>query len=170
MRYPSCFMLASSACVLIAGCGDRITIPSESSQSPAVASDAGLSPNRNLEVILRGDGFGHVTFRQPKDEELTITLDTWVRDLEPNTTYVLQRATDQVIDDECTGINWLTLGHGIVPQPITTDANGTGREALFRTLPLSVLGSSFDIHFRVLNTATNAVVLQSSCYQFEADL
>jgi hypothetical protein len=39
------------------------------------------TPNFNLEVILRGQGFGHVKFRQPNDDEKIVYLDTWVRDL-----------------------------------------------------------------------------------------
>lgn len=51
------------------------------------------TPNFNLQVILRGEGFGLVTFRQPNDDALIIHLDTWVRDLAPNTSYLLQRAS-----------------------------------------------------------------------------
>ena len=52
-------------------------------------------------------------------------LDVWVRDLAPNASYLLQRATDAVVDDNCTGTNWLTLGQGTTPLAITTDARGT---------------------------------------------
>src|SRR4029079_12166283 len=93
------------------------------------------SPNFNLEVILRGGadgGFGHVTFRQPNDDVLIIQLETWVRDLKPLTSYLLQRATDVTLDGVCTGTNWLTLGKGSVPQALTTEVQGTGREDRFR--------------------------------------
>jgi len=126
------------------------------------------TPNFNLEVILRGDegGFGHVKFRQPNDDRLIIHLDTWVRDLKPLTSYVLQRAVDTTLDGVCAGTNWLTLGKGLTPQAITTDDNGTGSEELFRDLSAFPVGSTFDIHFRVLEQATSAVVLTSGCYQF----
>src|SRR5947208_2376203 len=57
------------------------------------------APNFNLEVILRppsegGNGFGHVKFRQPNDGDKIVYLDTWVRDLAPQHSYVLQRAVD----------------------------------------------------------------------------
>jgi hypothetical protein len=139
----------------------------------SVRADAGPpwgpeTPNFNLEVILRasdgGDGFGHVKFRQPNDADLTINLDVWVRDLAPNTSYRLQRAVDTVLDGSCTSASWLTLGRGLVPQAITTDDRGTGREHLFRTV--SAPGSRFDIHFRVIDDATSAVVLESGCYQY----
>ncbi|MGI8917243.1 MAG: hypothetical protein ACR2H6_01485, partial [Pyrinomonadaceae bacterium] len=43
------------------------------------------TPSFNLEVILRGEGFGHVKFRQPNDDARIIYLDVWLRDLAPNT-------------------------------------------------------------------------------------
>jgi len=127
------------------------------------------TPPFNNEIILRdvtgNGGFGHVTFRQPNDADRIVYLDTWVRDLKPNTEYRLQRATDVNVNDDCTGTNWLTLGMGTVPQSITTDSRGTGRAALFRNLAAFPVGSTFDIHFRVID-AGGAVVLESSCYQF----
>ncbi|HYY54327.1 MAG TPA: hypothetical protein VFA01_03010 [Candidatus Dormibacteraeota bacterium] len=138
------------------------------------------SPPFNLEVILRdvtgGAGFGHVKFRQPNDDARIIFLDTWVRDLEPNHNYLLQRAVDTVLDGNCTATAWLTLGQGSAVMPIRTDARGTGRAALFRDLdppgpatgPLP--GTKFDIHFRVVDAVTLAPVLQSSCYRFTVSL
>jgi hypothetical protein len=130
------------------------------------------TPNFNLEVILRpvaggpDSGFGLVKFRQPKDAERIVYLDVWVRDLAANRSYNLQRATDSNVNDDCTGTNWLTLGQGTVPQAITTDGMGTGRADLFRNLLTIPLGTEFDIHFRVIDTATSAVVLESACYQY----
>jgi len=109
--------------------------------------------------------FGLVKFRQPNDAATIVYLDTWVRDLAPNTAYVLQRAVDTTIDGVCVSTSWLTLGKGSVPQSITTDENGVGRESLFRLLP-NTPGATFDIHFRVINESTGAVALQSECYQF----
>lgn len=123
------------------------------------------TPNFNLEVILRGEGFGHVKFRQPNDEDFIIYLDVWVRDLEPNTSYLLQRAVDTNVDDNCTSTGWLTLGRGLQSQSIMTDATGRGREELFRTVA-ALPGTEFDIHFRVIEEGTLAVVLTSKCYQF----
>ena len=125
--------------------------------------------NANLEVILRGEGFGLVKFRQPKDEETVVLLDIWVRDLAPGTTYLLQRAVDTQVDDDCTSMTWLTLGRGLDPQAITTDDGGTGRASLFRVLPPTP-GAQFDIHFQVIDAVTGAVVLQSDCYQFRISL
>lgn len=125
-------------------------------------------PNFNLQVVLRGEtsGFGLVKFRQPNDDALIVHLDTWVRDLVPNTSYLLQRAVDTNVDDNCTSTAWLTLGKGLQPQSITTDENGSGREELFRSVAAFPVGSEFDIHFRVIEQATSAVVLTSMCYQF----
>lgn len=129
------------------------------------------TPPFNLEVILRSDGpgFGHVKFRQPNDADKIVYLDTWVRGLAPNTSYRLQRAVDTNVDDDCTSGDWLTLGRGSEPQAIVTDDQGTGRAQLFRNLAAAPTGARFDIHFRVINDVTHAVVLQSDCYQFVVD-
>jgi hypothetical protein len=126
-------------------------------------------PHRNLQAVLRptaigsDKGFGLIKFRQPKDSDTVVYLDVWVRDLQPNHTYYVQRAVDTSVDDDCTGSNWMmpTLG------TITTDDGGTGRAALSRPLPASLLGMEFDIHFRIAETeAATAGVLESGCYHF----
>jgi hypothetical protein len=130
------------------------------------------TPNFNLEAILRpvaggsDNGFGVVKFRQPKDADVIVHLDVWVRDLAPNTNYQLQRAVDTTVDDNCASSSWLTLGRGLVPQAITTDETGSGRADLFRNLAAAGVGAQFDIHFRVIDAETLAVVLESACYQF----
>jgi hypothetical protein len=125
-------------------------------------------PNFNLEVILRGEdkSFGHVKFRQDNDDAKIITLDVWVRDLEPNHNYLLQRAVDTKIDGDCAGTTWLTLGKGLTPQSILTDDNGTGREDLWRDVSAIATGAMFDIHFQIIDAVTSAVVLTSDCYQY----
>jgi len=134
-----------------------------SSQSPAAAEQ----PPFNLEAILRGDGFGLVKFRQEQDSTHNIvTLDVWVRDLLANTSYSLQRATDATLDGVCTGTNWLTLGEGSTPHPIVTDDTGTARAALWRDLSAVAPGTTFDIHFRLIDNGTSHVALQSDCYRF----
>jgi hypothetical protein len=135
-----------------------------SSQSPAAEQ-----PPFNLEAILRGDGFGLVKFRQQRDSTQNIvTLDVSVRDLLANTGYSLQRATDATLDGVCTGANWLTLGEGSTPHPIVTDDTGTARAALWRDLSAVAPGTTFDIHFRVIENGTSPVhvALQSECNRF----
>jgi hypothetical protein len=140
---------------------------SAAAQGPGTASPWGPeTPNFNLEVVLRGEGFGLVKFRQPNDGTFIVHLDVWVRDLQPNTSYLLQRAVDTNVDDNCTSTAWLTLGKGSLPQSITTDETGTGRAELFRNLAAFPPGSEFDIHFQVIEEDTLAVVLTSKCYQF----
>ena len=136
---------------------------------PAIGNSSNRTiPNFNLEVILRGEGkaFGHVKFRQDNDPAKIVTLDTWVRDLQPNHSYKLQRAVDKILDGNCTSTTWLTLGKGTTPQLITTDAKGTGREELWRDLSAVPSGTMFDIHFRVIDAVNSSVVLTSNCYQF----
>jgi hypothetical protein len=156
-------------------CGVLAVSCAADAPSPLSPADAGLeaawgpeSPHFNLEVILRGpsSGFGHVKFRQPNDGDRIVWLDTWVRDLVPNHDYRLQRAVDVVLDGDCTSQSWLTLGEGLTPKAITTNATGTGEAALWRDLSAFPAGSTFDIHFRVLDDADQSVVLESTCYQF----
>lgn len=135
----------------------------------AAAAGAQADPGRNIEAVLRPaaeapeGSFGLITFRQPKDESTIINLDVWVRDLLPNHTYTVQRATDTTVNDTCTGANWTmpTLGS------ITTDERGTGQVALTRPLPATLIGTELDIHFRLVDSAApDVAVLQSDCYQF----
>jgi hypothetical protein len=140
--------------------------------SVVAAGTAQADPERNLEAILRPvaggpeGAFGLVTFRQPKDGAKIVYLDTWIRDLAPSHSYYLQRAVDTNVNDDCAGTNWLTLGQGLVPAAIVTDDRGTGRASLFRDLSAVPLGTEFDIHFRIIDSVTSAVVLESGCYQF----
>jgi len=154
----------------ITACSTDVTSPAASPASQVSSLVAGPwgpeTPPFNNEIILRGDGFGHIKFRQPNDGNRIVYLDTWVRDLAPNTAYRLQRAVDANVDDDCTSTSWLTLGKGTVAQAIVTDENGTGREDLWRDLGAFAPGATFDIHFRLINATTSAVVLTSDCYQF----
>ena len=161
-------VLAATALPLIS-CSEQLTAPDQSGNR---SFDASVTPKRDLEVVLRpsGSGFGLVKFRQPKDGLAIVELGVWIRDLSPNTAYILQRANDINVDDDCTGTNWLTLGEGLVARSILTDERGTGRAELFRDLSAFPVGAAFDIHFRVLDQNTNAVVLQSDCYQFVISL
>lgn len=148
--------------------GAAPTMPSAAaSAAEGLVAGSAAQPPFNLQAILRGDGFGHVKFRQEKDPDANIiSLDVWVRDLVPNTSYSLERAVDTILDGSCTGTNWLPLGQGPTPQPIVTDDGGTGRADLWRNLSAFAPGSAFDIHFRVIETGTPNVVLQSDCYRF----
>jgi len=177
LRLPAVFTLTAASVVLASCAPDRVTSTApDAATASAIAPTLSASnswgpetPPFNDEIILRdvsdGRAFGHVKFRQPNDGDRIVYLDTWVRDLKPNATYQLQRATDTAVNDDCLGTNWLTLGRGATPQAITTDDRGTGRESLFRNLTTAV-GSAFDIHFRVIEQGTGAIVLESACYQF----
>ena len=174
MRSTPAVALLSAMGLLLGACstdGSVLTSPASAPISALAGGPWGPeTPTFNLEVVLRGDGFGLVKFRQPNDDAAIIYLDTWVRDLVPNSEYLLQRAVDPIVDDDCTSTSWLTLGKGLEPQSIATDANGTGREELFRNLAAFPPGAEFDIHFQVVNAVTLAVVLQSECYQYRISL
>ena len=160
----------------IAACSTDVAthVPATSTLSSASAPNRSWGPETppfNLEVVLRGtEGFGLVKFRQPNDDASIIDLDTWVRGLAPNTSYVLQRAAETNLDGVCTSTAWLTLGKGLVPQALTTDATGSAREALWRSVASLPVGSSYDIQFRVVNVATSDVVLTSDCYRYTISL
>jgi hypothetical protein len=126
------------------------------------------NPDFNLEVILRGEGksFGLVKFRQDNDAAKIIDLGVWVRDLEPNHAYLLQRAVNTPATGNCSSTGWLTLGLGLTPQAIMTDDKGTGREDLWRDVSAVATGTTFDIHFQIIDANTSAVVLTSDCYQY----
>jgi hypothetical protein len=145
--------------------------------TPAAEAKASTpaQPHFNLEVILRsvqggngseGDSFGHVKFRQDEDPAKIISLEVWVRGLTPNHNYLLQRAVDTNLDGNCTSTSWLTLGKGLTPQSILTDDKGTGQEDLWRDVTAVPSGSTFDIHFQIVDAVSLAVVLTSDCYQY----
>ena len=173
-RTAACCGVAVVLGVLVGGCArENPAAPT----APAAATDAGVqaqgtpaTPPFNLEAVLRdandGPGFGLVKFRQPKDGELVIYLDVWVRDLRPGTEYLLQRAVDTDVDGNCPSTSWLTLGKGLTPEAIVTDDRGTGRADLFRALPDNLEGTRFDIAFRVIERATSVVALESGCYEY----
>lgn len=177
-RLLSASGIAISACIFAAACGtgagnpvaptSRVAAPNGLQNAEENHSWGPETPPFNIEAQLRGEGFGLVKFRQPNDQNQVVYLDVWVRDLRPNTSYSLQRATDLVPDDNCTGTNWLTLGKGPAPEPLLTEDQGTGRAELWRDLSAFAAGSAFDIHFRVIQNGTNPLVvpLQSDCYQF----
>jgi hypothetical protein len=127
-------------------------------------------PPFNLNVKLYGECNmqGHLKFRQDPDPAKIIDLDIKVHNLLPNHEYLLQRAVDaiNVVDGNCTSTSWLTLGKGLVAQSILTDNRGNGSEELWRDISAIPSGSTFDIHFRVVDAVTMASVLTSDCYQY----
>jgi hypothetical protein len=145
-------------------------LPATAARADTVAGHSGSG--RNFVAVLRpvsgvpAHPFGVVLFRQPHDAEKVAFLDVWTLGLAPNHNYSLQRATDPIVDDECQGTNWLTLGRGLEPRAIETNALGFGRAHLFRDLATVPDGTQFDIQFRVIDSVTQNVVLMSSCHQY----
>ena len=169
-KFFSTALLLASITLLILSCQKEASKTEQLQEEIATSVAAANNPTFNLEVILRGENgrFGHIKFRQDVDPSKIISLETWVRDLEPNHQYLLQRAVDaaNVVDGDCTSTSWLTLGKGLTPQSILTDDNGTGSEELWRDVSTAASGTAFDIHFRIVNATTMAVVLTSDCYQY----
>ncbi len=166
MKSPTtAFGFAFVTLTLVACAGSDAT-PTSPATPVSIAPPAVSDPAHfNLDVVLTGHGSGHVSFRQYHDGAQLVQLGVGVEHLAPNTSYVLQRAVDSV-DGVCTSTAWLTLGKGSTPATIDTDQSGGGRADLFRSLAAFPVGTGFDIRFRVLNAATQSVVLTSDCYQF----
>ena len=116
---------------------------------------------------LSNKGFGLLKFRQDPDTARIITLDTYIFNLLPNHSYLLQRAANPYSDTTtCTNASWLTLGKGLVAQDIETDSKGDGHETLFRDVTSVARGSAFHIDFQIIDAITLAPVLSSDCYEY----
>ncbi len=114
---------------------------------------------------LRTSGF--IRFRQDPDTARIIDLNTWVSGLAPNHAYQLQRAVNPITDSTgCSSTAWLTLGLGLTPQSIHTDASGSGNADLWRAVTAIARGTQFHIHFQVIDSLTKAPVLNSDCYNY----
>lgn len=141
-------------------------------EEPACSANNGknATPCFNLNVVLndKGKASGYIKFRQDPDTARIITLETRIEHLSPNHEYLLQRAVDaiNVVDGNCTSSTWLTLGYGLTAQSIVTDGKGSGAETLWRDITSAARGSTFDIHFQIVDKASMAVVLTSDCYQY----
>jgi hypothetical protein len=128
--------------------------------------DVKLNSSEIKKFDSKSSGFGFIKFRQDPNVPLTITLDTWVFNLTPNHDYLLQRAVNPITDNDCTSTAWLTLGKGLVSQPIHTDVLGNGMENLFRNVPASSEGTTFRIHFQIIDAVSQVTVLTSDCDQY----
>jgi len=166
-------LLAASASLFVLSCKKEHNPDNAQAEMISSANDEknnGETSLFDINVNLRGDGNGHgqIKFRQDPDPAQIITLDTKLHNLLPNHEYLLQRAVDaiNVVDGDCTSTSWLTLGKGLVPQSILTDSKGKGSEELWRDVSSVPRGSTFDIHFRIVDASTMAVVLTSDCHQY----
>lgn len=137
-------------------------------KEPPPVDDSGF----NLNVVFKGvaktspQGSGYMEFRQDPDTARIIDLNTWVRNLEPNHSYLLQRAVDPISNPDCASTAWLTLGLGLTPQDILTNSKGDGHADLWRNISSVARGTSFHIHFQIVDASTLATVLISDCYDY----
>jgi len=110
---------------------------------------------------------GFIKFRQDPDTARIINLDTWISGLTPNHAYQLQRAVNPITDTTgCSSTAWLTLGLGLAPMSIHTDAHGYGNANLWRAVTAIPRGTQFHIHFQVIDSVTSTPVLFSDCYDY----
>jgi len=133
--------------------------------------DYPLNPLYDLDVRLLGEhqntGAGFIKFRQNPDAARVITLETWVTRLLPNHVYILQRAVNPIADiTGCSSTSWLTLGEGLQPKSIVTNAQGNGYANLWRDISAIPQGTAFHIRFQILDAVTLAPVLMSDCFDY----
>ena len=101
--------------------------------------------------------------------KLNPLYDTWVKNLLPNHSYLLQRAVNPIADiTGCSSNSWLTLGEGLQPKSIITNSHGEGSANLWRDISGIAPGTAFHIRFRILDEATMVPVLSSDCYDYTA--
>lgn len=137
-------------------------------KNPPFPDDSGY----NLNVVFQGygkmfpKGSGYMEFRQDPDTARIIDLNTWVYNLAPNHSYLLQRAVNPITDPDCSSTAWLTLGLGLTPQDIETDAYGKGHADLWRAVTSIARGTQFHIHFQIVDGVTLEPVLTSDCYDY----
>lgn len=157
------------SCKKEAGSNSKQVLQEGSTSSPRAAiGQAADSYNFDVDLFGENERKGSIRFRQDADAPKIITLYTKIQNLLPNHAYLLQRAVDMinVVDGNCTSTTWLTLGLGLSAQSIMTDNEGNGHELLWRDVSSIPSGSSFDIHFQVIDAVSHEVVLTSSCYQY----
>ncbi|HEY4936415.1 MAG TPA: hypothetical protein VII44_07535 [Puia sp.] len=139
-------------------------LPKGDDDSPPYNFNATLSP---LDTKSFGNkGFGLIRFRQDPDTARIVDLHTYVFGLQPHHSYLLQRAVNPVTDPGCTSTAWLTLGLGLVAQDIETDGLGNGHEDLWRDVTAAARGTTFHIHFQIIDAVTLAPVLTSDCNDY----
>ena len=128
-------------------------------------------PPYDLNVTLRGTSIpsegdeapvGHLKFRRDSNPEI-IDLDVKLHNMLPNHEYIFQRAVDPiyVIDGNCSSTIWLSL------QSIFTDNEGNAKVEFWRDLSAIPTGSKFDVHYQVIDAATNITILGSDCFQYQ---
>ena len=130
-----------------------------------------LNPLYDLDVRLqsvgKNKGAGFIKYRQNPDTARIITLETWVTNLRPNSSYLLQRAVNPIADvTGCSSTAWLTLGEGLLPKPIVTNAHGDGSAKLWRDITGIPRGTAFHIRFQIVDATTLSPVLTSDCFDY----
>lgn len=126
----------------------------------------------DLDVVLYNpekgsSASGLIKFRQNPDTARIITLATTVSHLSSDHVYLLQRAVNPITDStQCSSTAWLTLGKGLQPAGIHTDADGHGQADLWRDVTAAARGTQFYIHFQVVDSLTLTPVLTSPCYTY----
>jgi hypothetical protein len=114
-----------------------------------------------------GDGpFGVIKIPVPADGDTTVSLRTKLRNLAPNTGYLVQWAADTIPNRACSDTSWVTVSPIAGLQVITVDSNGNARQTLTENVPAIPAAFTVEVHFRVVDSATKGVTLVSRCHSF----
>ena len=111
--------------------------------------------------------FGFIKFRQDRYTAKIIILET-VRNLNRimNTCYSGPWTQQMLLMAIAQVLSWLTLGKGLNSSIHLNRCHGNGNEQLWRDVTAAARGTSFDIHFRIIDATSMEVVLTSDCYQY----
>jgi len=164
MQPKKLFTNISRLCLLLLPCAIFY-----SCQKDSPGQEPNTLYNFNLVLITqdkKGAELGLLKFRQNPDTDRVINLDTWVHDLKPNHDYSLQRAVNPIADPTCSSTAWLTLGEGLTPENIHTNSRGDGFAPLWRNVSSAARGTSFHIHFQIIDAVTLETVLVSDCHDY----
>lgn len=183
MRYLNT-VFVSLAAVWAIGCGEQAmpTAAQDGSDLPVLASvSTGV---KGLDLICFAGpcdgaaGLVNITFTQspvpgagPGFGISPLGVYT-LRGAPPNTTYLVQRAFDPILDGICTGLmaSWPYLP-GVPPGPdpvrLTTSSAGAGAAHVSIQIPFVAKGAAFDGVFRLIEESPNAgaTELRTACVQ-----
>ncbi|HUP00747.1 MAG TPA: hypothetical protein VM737_04400 [Gemmatimonadota bacterium] len=169
------------AAVWSAGCGEQ-SVPTASPQAGEVTLTA--SPTHGVDLTCFagpcGGAAGTVNMTQNARPVagaapgfgVALVGEYTVHGAPPNTTYLVQRAFDPILDGVCTGafISWPFLPFqppGPDPVRLTTSAGGAGAAHFSLEIPFAPEGVHLDFVFRLIEESPNpgGTELRTACVQ-----
>jgi hypothetical protein len=105
---------------------------------------------------------GVLKLHQSEDHD-SVFADLFVKHLTGNTAYLLQASLDTLGNPGCTSTVFTSLGADTLPLSLVTDSAGKGSQTFFRDVSSFDSTTTYLIRFQVVDSATNAVALESQC-------